>query len=192
MTDGSGGQTPGWYYAQGDPAGTHRYWDGGQWQGDPQAVVASGGAVASGGGGMAGSLKGPNMGDRFVAFLIDMGIVLAGVIAVLVVALILGAVSETLGGLVAILGYLAVLGFALYNALYLQGTTGQTIGKKMKNIKLVSRETEQPLGILGAFIRYLVSGVIATACYLDHWWIFVDENNQRLSDNVLGNKVVSA
>jgi len=26
---------PGWYKAQGDPAGTHRYWDGTQWVGDP-------------------------------------------------------------------------------------------------------------------------------------------------------------
>jgi hypothetical protein len=26
---------PGWYYAQGDPQGTQRYWDGHQWIGDP-------------------------------------------------------------------------------------------------------------------------------------------------------------
>ena len=27
---------PGWYYAQGDPVGTQRYWDGGQWIGNPR------------------------------------------------------------------------------------------------------------------------------------------------------------
>ena len=26
---------PGWYYAQGDPIGTTRYWDGSQWTGEP-------------------------------------------------------------------------------------------------------------------------------------------------------------
>lgn len=28
--------TPGWYYAEGDPAGTSRYWDGMQWTTEPQ------------------------------------------------------------------------------------------------------------------------------------------------------------
>ncbi len=30
---------PGWYYAEGDPPGTNRYWDGETWQGGPQPVV---------------------------------------------------------------------------------------------------------------------------------------------------------
>lgn len=34
----------GWYYAEGDPPGTQRYWDGGAWQGGPQ--VAPGGSPA--------------------------------------------------------------------------------------------------------------------------------------------------
>ncbi len=35
----AGGYRPaGWYYAQGDPPGTQRYWDGAAWQGDPQPV----------------------------------------------------------------------------------------------------------------------------------------------------------
>jgi len=34
----TGGTPAGWYYAPGDPEGTQRYWDGGQWIGEPQAV----------------------------------------------------------------------------------------------------------------------------------------------------------
>lgn len=36
----AGGQyrPAGWYYAQGDPPDTQRYWDGAAWQGDPQPV----------------------------------------------------------------------------------------------------------------------------------------------------------
>ncbi len=38
----AGGYRPaGWYYAQGDPPGTQRYWDGSSWQGEPQPVNPS-------------------------------------------------------------------------------------------------------------------------------------------------------
>jgi len=33
----------GWYHAEGDPAGTQRYWDGSGWQGEPQTVSGGGG-----------------------------------------------------------------------------------------------------------------------------------------------------
>lgn len=33
------GLPPGWYYAEGDPPGTHRFWDGLSWQGGPQPVA---------------------------------------------------------------------------------------------------------------------------------------------------------
>lgn len=37
----AGGTPAGWYHAPGDPEGTQRYWDGGQWIGEPQAVQQS-------------------------------------------------------------------------------------------------------------------------------------------------------
>ncbi len=186
MSD-SGSQAPGWYYAQGDPPGTQRYWDGTGWQGGPQPVAGAGGAVAGG----AGATKAEN-GDRFVAFLIDAGIFVAMYIIVLILVGIGGAISDGLGAVFAILGGLAYLGYWVYNWIYLQGTTGQTIGKKMRNIKLVSKTNGEPLGMLMVFVRGIVSAIFAIPCYLDHWWILVDENNQRLSDNVLGNHVVPA
>lgn len=45
MSDHSGSSLPGWYHAEGDPPGTHRYWDGQQWRGVPQ-VIGTGGAGA--------------------------------------------------------------------------------------------------------------------------------------------------
>jgi uncharacterized RDD family membrane protein YckC len=47
MSDTPPTQPAGWYYAQGDPPGTQRFWDGAQWQGGPQPVPGSE-AVASG------------------------------------------------------------------------------------------------------------------------------------------------
>ena len=57
MSTGSGQQS-GWYYAQGDPPGTHRYWDGAQWVGGPQPVAAAGAP-----GYMPGSTPGLAYGD---------------------------------------------------------------------------------------------------------------------------------
>lgn len=38
----TGNQRPaGWYYAEGDPADTQRYWDGSTWQGGPQPALAA-------------------------------------------------------------------------------------------------------------------------------------------------------
>ncbi len=37
MSDQYGNTEPGWYYAEGDPPGTQRFWDGSQWVGGPQA-----------------------------------------------------------------------------------------------------------------------------------------------------------
>lgn len=39
MTDTS--MPAGWYHAEGDPAGTQRYWDGVTWQGEPQLTGAA-------------------------------------------------------------------------------------------------------------------------------------------------------
>lgn len=36
MNDGSNATPPGWLYAQGDPPGTVRYWNGSGWEGEPK------------------------------------------------------------------------------------------------------------------------------------------------------------
>lgn len=37
---------PGWYHAEGDPPGTQRYWNGSEWQGEPQQASAPAQPVA--------------------------------------------------------------------------------------------------------------------------------------------------
>lgn len=49
----TGGAPAGWYHAAGDPDGTHRYWDGVQWIGDPQPIAPPSAASSSPGGGFA-------------------------------------------------------------------------------------------------------------------------------------------
>ena len=77
MTDSGSSQPAGWYHAQGDPPGTQRYWDGGQWLGEPQAMPTDTPAFAVGGAGAPAGRRRADAGKRFVAFLIDAGIAFA-------------------------------------------------------------------------------------------------------------------
>ena len=191
MTDSSSSQPPGWYYAQGDPVGTQRYWDGTQWVGGPQAVA---GSVAPGGyGGVAVGAGAPaNYGQRVVAYIIDFAAAFAGIIVVLILAAIFGAISDALGGIVLILGYLGVLGFSIWNIVIRQGQTGQTLGKSQQNIKLVADATNQPVGGGMAFVRYLLGSLLTSLCYIDLLWPLWDEQKKRLTDKILNFSVVQA
>lgn len=188
MTDISGGQPAGWYYAQGDPAGTQRYWDGTQWQGSPQPVSMAPGVSASG----TAAPRTAENGARFVAFLIDSALMVVAWIALIVLIAVFGSISDAAGGVVLLVGLLALLGFGLYNGLYLPGKTGQSIGKKQQNIKIINVDTGGPPGIGMVFARAILSGLISILFYLDHWWILVDADNRRPSDKTLSLHVVAA
>jgi hypothetical protein len=46
MSDTGNERPAGWYYAEGDPDGTQRYWDGSAWQGGPQAAPLGAGGFS--------------------------------------------------------------------------------------------------------------------------------------------------
>lgn len=171
--------------------GTQRYWDGTQWVGGPQAVA---GAVAQGGyGGAAmGAGAAASWGTRAVAFLIDWGIGIAIIIVGLILAAILGAISDALGGIMIAVAYLGLFGYSIWNLVVRQGQTGQTIGKAQQNIKLIADATHQPVGAGMAFVRYLLGAIINFACYIDYLWPLWDQDKKRLSDKILNFSVVQA
>jgi uncharacterized RDD family membrane protein YckC len=129
----------------------------------------------------AGAPQYAEIGPRVVAFLIDLvAIPVVGWIALAIVAGILGAVSDALGGLVFLLGWLAIVGYTLFYVPYMEGTTGQTIGKKQQGIKTVSAETLAPVGFPMAFVRYLVNSF----CFIFWLFPFFDTQKQTLGDKI--------
>lgn len=222
----TGGTAAGWYHAPGDPDGTQRYWDGAQWIGDPQQVRAVPAPAASGfsvpstgqvppgyGGPGAAASSAPagyqpdtshtagstpaDYGQRVVAYLIDVGLMLVAGIVVLIVGGIAAAVSEVLGVIVFIVGIIAVVGFAIWNLYIRQGSTGQTIGKGQQNIRLVKDDTGQPPGGGMTFVRYLVGGLLSNVTcgvygILDVLWPLWDQDKKRLTDKIVKMSVVTA
>lgn len=133
MSDETYKQPAGWYYAQGDPPGTQRYWDGNMWQGDAQPVP---------GGTRFGTIEAADAapaepGRRIAARLIDL---LVWVMIAVVVAVPTGiamAVSdsdsliETLGQLLA--GVLIVV----YEFLLISTGRG-TVGKRLFGLRVTA------------------------------------------------------
>ncbi len=190
MTDQGGLTGPGWYNAAGDPPGTQRYWDGSQWLGGPQPVggAAPGGAQTA----FAGAGESAELGQRFIAYLIDAAASAGVFIAGFALVAIAGAIADVLALLMLLVWMVAIFGFAIYNILYLQGTTGQTIGKKQQGIKLLDNKSGQPVGVGMAFVRNLLGGFLGGLCALDYLWLFKDGERQRLSDQILDYQVRKA
>jgi uncharacterized RDD family membrane protein YckC len=127
--------------------------------------------------------------QRFIAVLIDAGIGLAMFIPVLIFALIVGAISDTLGAIVGILLYLLVFLAVMYMILGGIGLTGQTPGKRMQGIKVVNSGGEV-IGIGGSVVRYIVQYITNIVCYIGGLWMLFDADKKTLYDKILDNQVI--
>jgi uncharacterized RDD family membrane protein YckC len=82
---------------------------------------------------------------------------------------------------------LALIG---YNRWYLQGTTGQSWGKKVLGIRLVGEATGQPVGFGLAFGRDICHFVDGIICYVGYLFPLWDAKRQTLADKIVKTLVV--
>lgn len=130
--------------------------------------------------------------QRLVALLIDTGIVLAMFIPAFIVVLILGRISGVLGFLAALVLYVAIFAAALYMYIGNIGATGQTPGKRMQGVQVISDDGSM-LGMGGAAVRYLVYAIFnSVVCGLPigSLWMLFDADKKTLYDKVLNNQAV--
>ena len=102
-----------------------------------------------------------------------------------VLAGIVQQVSYNLGVLLS----LAALAWALYNA-YLQGSTGQSTGKKMAGTRLVRAADGQLIGGGAGVGRAFVHILDGLPCYLGYLWPLWDAQKQTFADKIMGTLVV--
>ena len=88
----------------------------------------------------------------------------------------------------ALLALLGILGYQLV----IQGQTGQTIGKKVMNIKLLREADGQPVGVGMSIGRYFVHFLDAIPCYIGYLWPLWDAKKQTFADKILQTVVVKA
>jgi uncharacterized RDD family membrane protein YckC len=91
---------------------------------------------------------------------------------------------------IALVGLLATIGLSLWNRVFRQGRTGQSVGKSALGIKLVDSVTYQPIGAGKSFLRDLLSAIFNNACFLNLLWPLWDDQLQTWHDKVLATYVV--
>jgi uncharacterized RDD family membrane protein YckC len=156
----------------------------------PELAAQQPGGAPSDPGAELAALSGPlaDFGARVVSFLIDN--VVPWIL--LVAALIFVSVSvgdERLILMLSAAGYLGLLAFAVWNSGYRQGTTGQSIGRRIARTKLVKIETGAPVGFGMALLRQICHGVEFGIGYL---WPLWDPKRQTFADKIVGTVVVRA
>ena len=131
--------------------------------------------------------SGPRAGfwPRFAAAFID-GIVM---VVVPVVVIIIGAVSGSRGVLV--LGYVLAFVFWIgYEVYFHGGPTGQTLGKRAMQIRVVDFATGGPIGYGRAFLRFIGRWISGLFCYLGYLWMLWDKEKQCWHDKMANDVVV--
>ena len=86
---------------------------------------------------------------------------------------------------------LAGIGWNVYNRWIVGGRTGQSLGKRVTKIKLISEQTDQPIGAMNAFLRDLVHILDGAAC-VGYLWPLWDDKRQTFADKLMRTIVVDA
>ena len=125
--------------------------------------------------------SGPRAGfwRRFVAALLD-GIILG------VVGGILGAILDLDRN--GMNGVSTLIGLVYYT--YLEGSTGQTLGKKALGIRVIDLGGGGSIGYGRAFIRYIGRFVSAIVLLLGYLWMLWDKEKQTWHDKFANSVVV--
>jgi uncharacterized RDD family membrane protein YckC len=122
-----------------------------------------------------------NWGQRVGAYLID-------ALPVIILDTIGREISFGVYAVFALIG----LAYTVYNRWYLGGTTGQSFGKKVLNLRLISEQSGQPIGPLMAFLRDICHILDTLACFVG--WLFPlwDAKRQTFADKIVNTVVVPA
>ncbi len=95
------------------------------------------------------------------------------------------------GAIVATVGFLMLIGMWVWNRVIRQGKTGQSIGKKVLGIDLVSANTGQPVGAGASFLRELCH-IADAPLYVGYLWPLWDERRQTFADKLVSTYVVQS
>ncbi len=139
-------------------------------------------------------------GSRVGAYLVDVLVQLIFVVPAVIVAIATSDIDPVTGTVTAspagqgitLLLYFAAFVVALWNVVWRQGRTGQSLGKSALGIKLAGASTGQPIGAGMSFVRQLAHILDTLACFIGYLWPLWDSKKQTFADKVTSTYVVRA
>jgi uncharacterized RDD family membrane protein YckC len=123
--------------------------------------------------------SGPRAGfwRRFGAYLLD--------------SILIGIVVGILTAALKTPGYFVGIAIGLAYFVYFEGgSSGQTIGKRVLDIRVIDYATGGPLGYGKAFLRWIGRIVSGAICALGYLWMIWDKEKQTWHDKIAGTVVV--
>jgi uncharacterized RDD family membrane protein YckC len=93
--------------------------------------------------------------------------------------------ASTLGQMAVILATIVIIGYAVWNFGYRQGTTGSSIGKSIMKFKVVSEKTWQPIGFGLSIVRQLAHIIDGAICYIGYLFPLWDAKRQTIADKIM-------
>ena len=107
-------------------------------------------------------------------------------VALFIVANLASRGSATLGFII----WLFALGFGIYNG-YLNGSTGQSVGKKIVGTRVVSEATGQPIGGGAGVARFFAHIIDILICGIGYLFPLWDAKKQTIADKILKTVVIT-
>lgn len=97
--------------------------------------------------------------------------------------------SFQLNGLPALVFFVVAVAWFVYNWVFRQGTTGQTVGKKVLGIAVHAEHTDRPIGPGLSFARQIVHIVDALPCLIGFLWPIWDRERRTFADMIMSTRV---
>jgi uncharacterized RDD family membrane protein YckC len=123
-------------------------------------------------------------GRRLVAALVDTVVILVGFFVLLLVAF---ALPDALAVIVVIA---AIVGIFAYYVVLEGGPRGQTVGKRVVDIRVIDENTGGPIGYGRGFIRLISRYLSQLPCWLGYFWMLWDKEKQTWHDKLSSSVVV--
>jgi uncharacterized RDD family membrane protein YckC len=138
---------------------------------------------------------GKRVGALLIDFLMSYGI--GGTLFFVGLGMVFNDSTFGLGVFLLVAGPLAGLIIGIWNKVFKEGKTGQSIGKAQMGISLVDSTTGLPLGPGRCFLRELVFGLLngitgSVFGIIDYLWPLWDQNNERIMDKIITSRVVKS
>jgi uncharacterized RDD family membrane protein YckC len=133
-------------------------------------------------------------GRRLGAYLLDTVILVVPLLLVIVAVFVADPGEDSAAWYLAVVAYVALIVLPFVYFTFFHGDArGQTPGKRLVGIRVVSDATGNRIGYGRAFGRYVMTvvfGLLVIPWVLDYLWPLWDRKNQALHDKIVGSVVV--